>query len=431
MISARAALPGGAWRGNAAALAQWGLGAIPIRSTAVSIDWNTDNTTTANDCLCADPALDDNNKIKEDVNAVYLQVAMQRRAGQHADQPAGRCSLRANGRDLDVEHSGSHQAGRNGLDGEQRLHHRGVPRRSSRSPKRRTTATSCRASTSTSMLTDAVKARISYSKTIARAELRRPLRGRHRPRCDRIGPDRSVDPGVCRRAEPGAGAARVGQPRPVASSGTSRDQGYVSAGFWKKRVNNFIGTPVLQESLFGIHGPDLRTGCAVRARLPAERGLSDPGHRGGRTTSTAAARRTTPRCSLRWRCCAMTRRPAGWPPTTAAPRRSSQWRTAYDLVGEDDDPLYTFDVKRPVNQKRPRCDGWELGGQYFFGDTGFGILAELHDRQWRRRLRQHRALRATTQFALLGLSDTANARADVREVRQLRRASPTTGVTSS
>ena len=47
----------------------------------------------------------------------------------------------------------------------------------------------------------------------------------------------------------------------------------------------------------------------------------------------------------------------------------------FDLVGEADDPLYTFEVQRPVNQEAAKIHGWELGGQYFFGDTGFGMLA--------------------------------------------------------
>ena len=34
-----------------------------------------------------------------------------------------------------------------------------------------------------------------------------------------------------------------------------------------------------------------------------------------------------------------------------------------------------FDVNRPVNQNEANLHGWELGGQYFFGDTGFGIFA--------------------------------------------------------
>ena len=47
----------------------------------------------------------------------------------------------------------------------------------------------------------------------------------------------------------------------------------------------------------------------------------------------------------------------------------------FDITGEADDPLYTFAVRRPVNQEAAKIHGWELGGQYFFGDTGFGLQA--------------------------------------------------------
>ncbi len=47
---------------------------------------------------------------------------------------------------------------------------------------------------------------------------------------------------------------------------------------------------------------------------------------------------------------------------------------AYDLYGQANDPLYQFNVNRPINQNKSKLHGWELGGQYF-GDTGFGVLA--------------------------------------------------------
>ena len=72
---------GGAWRGNADDLARWGLGfTSPVDGR--TYHWNPDNTTTANNCLCADPALDDDNTIKEDVDAVYMQVAMRGELGK-------------------------------------------------------------------------------------------------------------------------------------------------------------------------------------------------------------------------------------------------------------------------------------------------------------------------------------------------------------
>jgi len=80
----------------------------------------------------------------------------------------------------------------------------------------------------------------------------------------------------------------------------------------------------------------------------------------------------------------------------------------FDLAGEADDPPYIFAVRRPVNQEKAKIHGWELGGQYFFGSTGFGIQANYTivngDVGF-----NNNAPPGTTQFALLGLSDTANA----------------------
>ena len=35
----------------------------------------------------------------------------------------------------------------------------------------------------------------------------------------------------------------------------------------------------------------------------------------------------------------------------------------------------TFAVTTPVNNKEAKIHGFEFGGQYFFGDSGFGVLA--------------------------------------------------------
>ena len=80
--------------------------------------------------------------------------------------------------------------------------------------------------------------------------------------------------------------------------------------------------------------------------------------------------------------------------------------TDYDLVGEADDPLYMFDVNGPANQNTAKISGWELGGQYFLGDTGFGVFANYTfvngDVEF------DNTVLDVDQFALLGLSDTAN-----------------------
>ena len=111
--------------------------------------WNTDSTTTANDCLCADPALDDNNKIEEDVNAVYLQVAM--RAIWATCRRNLLVGVRYEQTDVSstsnilVPNNPGEWSGRTNNDFTGSAFRDGAG-----SPKRRTTTTSCRASTSTS-----------------------------------------------------------------------------------------------------------------------------------------------------------------------------------------------------------------------------------------------------------------------------------------
>jgi TonB-dependent receptor len=79
----------------------------------------------------------------------------------------------------------------------------------------------------------------------------------------------------------------------------------------------------------------------------------------------------------------------------------------YDLLPNETDPEYVFAVSRPVNNREANIHGWEFGGQYFFGQTGFGLLANYtivrgdvgYD---------NNSDPNENQFALLGLSDSAN-----------------------
>src|SRR5690606_26196475 len=82
-----------------------------------------------------------------------------------------------------------------------------------------------------------------------------------------------------------------------------------------------------------------------------------------------------------------------------------EMESRYDIEGLPTDPLYEFNISRPVNQHTAKLNGWELAGQYFFGDTGFGIYANYTivngDVGFN-------TASIAEQFALLGLSDTAN-----------------------
>jgi len=101
-------------------------------------------------------------------------------------------------------------------------------------------------------------------------------------------------------------------------------------------------------------------------------------------------------------------RPGGLPPYNGVGGRVLGLGPASNRYGESDDPLYMFNVNRPINQNQAKLHGWELGGQYFLGDSGFGISANYtivkgdigYD---------NGGDPGVDQFALTGLGNTANA----------------------
>jgi TonB-dependent receptor len=82
--------------------------------------------------------------------------------------------------------------------------------------------------------------------------------------------------------------------------------------------------------------------------------------------------------------------------------------TKYDILPTAQDPLYIFNVSTPVNNKEAKIHGFEFGGQYFFGESGFGVLANytIVDGDIGYDVTSDPN---TNQFALTGLSDSANA----------------------
>ena len=80
----------------------------------------------------------------------------------------------------------------------------------------------------------------------------------------------------------------------------------------------------------------------------------------------------------------------------------------YDILPGGGDPLFDFDLSQPANNETAVIDGVELAWQHFFGDTGFGFLLNATlvngDVEYDVRARPD-----IQQFALQGLSDSANA----------------------
>lgn len=74
-------------------------------------------------------------------------------------------------------------------------------------------------------------------------------------------------------------------------------------------------------------------------------------------------------------------------------------------LGTSTDPVITWEVTTPLNLQNRIIDGWELNAQYFFGDTGYGAIANytLVDSD-----ETFDVFNFDQSAALTGLSDSAN-----------------------
>ena len=73
------------------------------------------------------------------------------------------------------------------------------------------------------------------------------------------------------------------------------------------------------------------------------------------------------------------------------------------------DPLFEFDLSQPVNNQTANIDGDEVAWQHFFGDSGFGFQANATFVNGDVGYNLTGGVRTLPQFALEGLSDSANA----------------------
>jgi TonB-dependent receptor len=243
-------------------------------------------------------------------------------------------------------------------------------------------------------VTSAVKARASVSKTIAR------------PQYDRMFLKTQVNP----NATPG-----LLNQTATASSGTAKlsplestnfdfslewyygDSDYASIGYYMKDVNNFLGTQVVKQPLFGLR--DVSAGPLAQAAAAAltARGFSvnEP------NLFTMAAILSDP-----------TNYPSGAaafldPATGPGSAQQLDIIAAYDLNPTAADPLLQFQVSLPVNNRTAKLHGVEAAWQHFFGHSGFGFQAnatfvggDVHYNV--------AADPSIDQFALEGLSNSAN-----------------------
>jgi TonB-dependent receptor len=376
-------VPRSGWKGNANALARWAVQRYGV--------WR--DASQANGTLTYNPAFDQDHKIEEDTQAAYVQYGMH---FDLADRPSN-LLVGVRYEQTDVE-AVSNQLIPRGLIWQDN-----------------NDFSSWQGLTLTSLKNKAdydhvlpnldfdieifhnLKARASYSKTIARAQY-----DQLRAAVNIGGSQGSTGNGF----HPTATASNTAL-EPLESDNIDLsleyyfgEASYVSAGFFHKDVKNFIGQEVTAQSLFGI--TDQTSGPRAQAALTELR------NRGYGTDDTnlfvMMAMMENPGSFVDANGTTWTGGAANF---TGSEAQHLAFATKYDIYPNATDPGYMFNVTRPVNNKDAKIHGWELGGQHFFGQTGFGIQANYTivrgDVSF-----NNAGDPNINQFALLGLSDSAN-----------------------
>lgn len=180
---------------------------------------------------------------------------------------------------------------------------------------------------------------------------------------------------------------------------------YVSVGYFDKRVRNFIGQGQFTRTMFDLRDPSSgaagsRSGTAREQLTNMGADISDVNlftytalliQNNGNvaaTTTQFQAQRTGPNGSLN----------QAFVDATLA---------AVDITADANDPFFQFAVNQPINNREAHIDGFEFAGQYFWGDSGFGIAGSYTIVNGDVNI-DVGADPSIDQFALLGLSDSAN-----------------------
>jgi TonB-dependent receptor len=245
--------------------------------------------------------------------------------------------------------------------------------------------------------TDELQGRASYSKTMARAPYGNLYAG-----ASPGAPSGSV---LLNESSRAGGSDNNPALKPLESDNLDLGLGwyfapssYVSVTFWEKRVDNFIGTSVTPSTLYGLTDP------TSGPRAKQAQAFLESAACTAQTGSPCAVTDTTLFSTV-----AMLSNPetGGLAAYNGSDAQALMLENKYDVSGNADDPLYEFNVTSPVNQHKAKLHGWEFGGQYFLADTGFGILANytkvMGDVHF-----DDAGDPTADQFALTGLSDTAN-----------------------
>ncbi len=178
---------------------------------------------------------------------------------------------------------------------------------------------------------------------------------------------------------------------------------FVAVGAFHKRVDNFIGNGQVTQNLFGLQDPS--SGAAGTFSGTALDLLATAGavnSLGNFFAATALLANGTSEADTLAMINANLQADGQLDPAFVQNLDST-----LDIATAAGDPLAQFAVSQPINTNNGRISGIELAGQHFFGETGFGIAASYTFVDGNVDF-DVGAAPGTNQFALTGLSDTAN-----------------------
>jgi TonB-dependent receptor len=213
---------------------------------------------------------------------------------------------------------------------------------------------------------DNVVARVSYSKTLAR-----PDYGNLFASQSANGPNRPTALG-------GRPTGTSGNPnlRPLVSDNFDISlewyfgrSSYISAGLFAKKVKNFVGVGQVEQNLFGLRDPSSgalgsRSGTALTQLNALGITASDV----NLFTLTALLVKNNGNLAA-----ATAEFQANFSNGNLNQQFVDQVLADIDVIADGNDPLFNFSVATPINNRSANIHGFEIQGQHFFGDTGFGV----------------------------------------------------------
>ena len=181
------------------------------------------------------------------------------------------------------------------------------------------------------------------------------------------------------------------------------DANYVSVGYFDKTVKNFLGTGVFNRPLFGLLDPTAGVpGSRSGNALDIIDGLGIDRSEANLFTLVALIDANNGNLGA-----AQAEFEANLVNGVLPQDYVDLIAGQYDVSGGPGDPEMIFRVTQPINDREGNIDGWEFAIQHFFGESGFGLAGSYTivngdvDADPGQDPNEN-------QFALVGLSDTAN-----------------------